>query len=159
MPPPAPSANRCWARVALFHLRLPVVQLRFWRRSYPQWTTFSGAFGNAGEISRIYTEQEFTSRPALGELLKRLNAHGIDIQRVSALRQQFDPQWPGVDDWVAEVRPYLNRAIDALRAVIDPAAIVFGGELPTALGEMLLDVPPTNSYRVTASPPNIPGYC
>ncbi|NKI74000.1 ROK family transcriptional regulator [Dickeya sp. CFBP 2040] len=104
---------------------------------------FSGSFGNAGEISRIYTEQEFHSRPALGELLKRLNAHGIDIQHVSTLRQQFDPQWPGVRDWVEEIRPYLNRAIDAMRAVVDPAAIVFGGELPMALGEMLLSVPPT----------------
>ncbi|WP_029729498.1 ROK family transcriptional regulator [Dickeya dianthicola] len=119
---------------------------------------FSGAFGNAGEISRIYTEQEFTSRPALGELLKRLIARGIDIQRVSALRQQFDPQWPGVDEWVTEVRPYLNRAIDALRAVIDPDAIVFGGELPTALGEMLLDVPPTQPpprYGLAAQYPRL----
>ncbi|GAB7258569.1 MULTISPECIES: ROK family transcriptional regulator [Dickeya] len=105
--------------------------------------SFAGSFGNAGEISRLYTRQEFSSRPALGELLKRLNAQGIDIQRVSALRKQFNPQWPGVSDWVEEVRPCLNRAIDALRAVVDPAAIVFGGELPTALGEMLLTVPPT----------------
>ncbi|ACT06935.1 ROK family protein [Dickeya chrysanthemi Ech1591] len=104
---------------------------------------FCGSFGNAGEISRIYTEQEFPSRPALGELLKRLNARGINIRQVSALRQQFDPQWPGVHEWVDEVKPYLNRAIDALRAVVDPAAIVFGGELPVALGEMLLSVPPT----------------
>ncbi|WP_192456972.1 ROK family transcriptional regulator [Musicola keenii] len=102
-----------------------------------------GAFGNAGEISRIYTREEHPSRPALGELIKRLNARGIDIQRISDLRQHFDADWPGVREWVTEVGPCLNRAIDALRAVIDPAAIVFGGELPAALGALLLQVPST----------------
>ncbi|WP_253940947.1 hypothetical protein [Dickeya dadantii] len=55
-------------------------------------------------------------------------------------------------------RPYLNRAIDALRAVIAPAAIVFGGELPTALGKMLLDVPPIQQpprYGLAAQYPQL----
>ncbi|WJV64595.1 ROK family transcriptional regulator [Pectobacteriaceae bacterium CE70] len=104
---------------------------------------FVGSFGNAGEISRIYTAQESHSRPALGELIKRLNNRGIDIHSVSALRRDFNPDWPGVAEWVEEVGPYLNRAIDAMRAIIDPQAIVFGGELPHALGEMLLQIPLT----------------
>lgn len=104
-----------------------------------------GAFGNAGEISRIFTHEEGPSRPALGELLKRLNGRGVDISNIRELRQRFDPAWPGVEDWIEEIAPALNRAIDMLRAVIDPEAIVFGGELPRALGERLLQLPPSKS--------------
>ena len=104
-----------------------------------------GAFGNAGEISRVFTVEEGPSRPALGELLKRLNARGVEIANIRELRQRFDPSWPGVEEWIEEVTPALNRAIDMLRGVIDPEAIVFGGELPHALGERLLQVPPSKS--------------
>ena len=104
---------------------------------------FLGSFGNAGEISRVYTADEGPSRPALGNLLRRLQANGIQIQTISALRREFDPTWPGVAAWVEDVGPFLNRAIDAMRGVIDPAAIVFGGELPARLGELLLALPPS----------------
>ena len=104
-----------------------------------------GAFGNAGEISRVFTVEEGPSRPALGELLKRLNARGVEIANIRELRQRFDPSWPGLEEWIEEVTPALNRAIDMLRGVIDPEAIVFGGELPHALGERLLQVPPSKS--------------
>lgn len=102
----------------------------------------SGSFGNAGEISRLFPPHEIKSRPALGELIKRLNARGVPVKTVTELRETFDPSWPGVEEWVQEVAPQLNRAIVGLRAVIDPSAIVFGGELPPALGEMLLAIPP-----------------
>jgi predicted NBD/HSP70 family sugar kinase len=102
-----------------------------------------GAFGNAGEISRVYTQQEGPHRPALGELLKRLRMNGIEVPNISTLRTEFNPDWPGVAAWVDEIAPQLNRAIDAMYAVIDPEAIVFGGELPKKLGELLLAVPPS----------------
>lgn len=104
---------------------------------------FLGSFGNAGEISRVFTADEGPSRPALGNLLRQLQAHGVAIDTITALRDEFDPAWPGVAQWVEDVAPFLNRAIDAMRGVIDPAAIVFGGELPPELGEMLLALPPS----------------
>lgn len=117
---------------------------------------FVGSFGNAGEISRVFTIEEGPSRPALGELIKRLNARGVAVATVSALRRQFDPNWPGVAEWVEEVSPFLNRAIDAMRGVIDPAAIVFGGELPPALGDLLLAIPPTREKPRYGSPAKYP---
>ncbi len=58
-----------------------------------------------------------------------------------------------VDEWVKEVTPALNRTIDMLRAVIDPQAIVFGGELPRALGEMLMPLRlPVQSALWTEAP-------
>lgn len=104
---------------------------------------FLGSFGNAGEISRVYTTTEAGSRPALGNLLQRLQSRGVNVTTISALKRDFDPAWPGVSDWVQEIAPALNRAIDAMRAVIDPAAVVFGGELPTKLGDLLLSLPPS----------------
>ncbi|MEP3349566.1 MAG: ROK family transcriptional regulator [Marinomonas sp.] len=97
-----------------------------------------GAFGNAGEIGRIYRPEEVSDRPALGELLKVLHSNGIDISSVSELRKSFDPDWPGVKDWVVRVTPHLVRAVNGLRAVIDPSAIVLGGEIPKALGLLLI---------------------
>lgn len=105
-----------------------------------------GSFGNAGEISRIYTLDEVTHRPALGELIKRLRARGVSVSNVAELRRTFDPDWPGVDEWVEEIKPHLNRAIDAMWAVFDPAAIVFGGELPRSLGERLIELPFSERY-------------
>ncbi|WP_073604651.1 ROK family transcriptional regulator [Vibrio aerogenes] len=99
---------------------------------------FFGTFGNAGEIGRIYTREEMPMRPALNELIKRLAQHDIMIHSLSELRQHFSPGWPGVASWVEDVTPYLFRAINTLRGVIDPGAIVLGGELPPALGELLL---------------------
>ncbi|WP_245264132.1 ROK family transcriptional regulator [Agrobacterium larrymoorei] len=102
-----------------------------------------GSFRNAGEISRIYTTEEVAHRPALGELLSRLKERGITVEGIRDLRNNFDPEWPGVREWVDEVSPYLNQAIDAMWAVIDPAAVVLGGELPRRLGELLMKVPPS----------------
>ncbi|UXN75898.1 hypothetical protein N8D56_27290 (plasmid) [Devosia sp. A8/3-2] len=47
------------------------------------------------------------------------------------MRKYFDPGWPGVAEWVDEVTPAYNRMINAIRAVIDPQAIVFGGQAPS----------------------------
>ncbi|NTF91492.1 ROK family transcriptional regulator [Agrobacterium rhizogenes] len=102
-----------------------------------------GSFGNAGEISRVYTTEEGSHRPALGELILRLQQRNVVVNGIRDLRENFDPEWPGVREWVEEISPHLNRAIDAMWAVIDPSAIIFGGELPRGLGELLLKVEPT----------------
>ncbi|MCF1495039.1 MULTISPECIES: ROK family transcriptional regulator [Rhizobium/Agrobacterium group] len=115
-----------------------------------------GSFRNAGEISRIYTTEEGVHRPALGGLLSQLQQRGVVVEGIRDLRRNFDPEWPGVRKWVEEVSPFLNRAIDAMWAVIDPAAIVLGGELPKGLGDLLLEVPPTPRFVRMNTPPEYP---
>ena len=108
-----------------------------------------GSHGNACEIGYIYRgEQAHRSRPALGELIDRLNQHGVRIQTVGQLQTDFDPSWPGLDEWIEEVAPGLNLATNALTATLDPNAIFFGGEAPTALRKMLMDVcdPPSENF-------------
>ncbi|MGL4239173.1 ROK family transcriptional regulator [Tabrizicola sp.] len=97
-----------------------------------------GDQGNAGEISLLFATEENAHRPALGELLKRVRGHGIALQTVSELCASFDPGWPGVADWIAETGPRLRLALRAIKAILDPAAIFFGGEAPARLRQLLI---------------------
>ncbi len=97
-----------------------------------------GGFGNAAELSRIYMEDQIESRPALGELVKRLQAHGVTVNRVSELAALYDPAWPGLEDWLDEITPQLDLIIRALAAIVDPTAIVFGGEAPSDLRSRMI---------------------
>lgn len=97
-----------------------------------------GGNGNAGEFSGIYDAEESKRRPALQYLIERLNHNGVEVPSISYMRKYFDPHWPGVAEWVDEVTPAYNRMINAIRAVIDPQAIVFGGQVPSDLAQMLI---------------------
>ncbi|MDA7430634.1 ROK family transcriptional regulator [Primorskyibacter aestuariivivens] len=103
-------------------------------------TPLTGMNGNAGELSNIYTTpEEHSNRPALRSLLERIREGGIPIAGIEDLRQNFDPAWPGVDDWIDAVTPQLNRVVIAIHGFLDPEAIVFGGQIPTALAQMLIE--------------------
>lgn len=96
-----------------------------------------GSHWNAGEMGNLYTHDQMRSRPALGELLDRLSSNGIVVDSVKTLRESFNPQLPGIQEWVNEVAPQLNLAIRSLVATIDPSVVVFGGEAPVKLRKLL----------------------
>ncbi|KKB12245.1 ROK family transcriptional regulator [Devosia geojensis] len=98
-----------------------------------------GGNGNAGEFSGIYDEEENPRRPALQYLIERLRGNGVEVPSITYMRQHFDPRWPGVEEWVDLVTPAYNRLINAISAVFDPQAIVFGGQVPVALAQMLIE--------------------
>lgn len=112
---------------------------------------FRGAFGNAMEIGAIYNEKGISKRPALELLMKQLQQQGIDIQTIAELRSQFDPNWPGVEEWIEQVLPQLNQAIWAIRATIDPEVIVLGGKIPKELVDIFIQ-------RVSSYPNIQPRY-
>ncbi|MBB3612566.1 ROK family protein [Rhizobium sp. BK602] len=99
---------------------------------------FHGFHGNAGEFSTIFTPDESLRRPALQYLIATLRDNGIDIHSINELQQRFEPSWPGVEAWLDRTMPQLDRLIATLTGVIDPQAIVFGGQLPQALGRMMI---------------------
>lgn len=99
---------------------------------------YFGAHGNAGEMT-LCTPEEAENRPALRYLIDELRANGIDIDSVEDLRMRFDPAWPGVETWITRTLPVLDRTINAIAGLFDPEAIVFGGQLPAALGRMLIE--------------------
>ncbi|TCM52219.1 putative NBD/HSP70 family sugar kinase [Rhizobium sp. PP-F2F-G48] len=117
---------------------------------------FHGFHGNAGEFSGIYIPGESERRPALQYLLARLQENGIDIDSVEVLRRDFDPSWPGVEAWLTDTMPQVDRLIATLVAVLDPQAIVFGGQLPPALGRMMIaraHLPSARIHRYGIGPP------
>ncbi|MDE1995595.1 MAG: ROK family transcriptional regulator [Rhizobiaceae bacterium] len=98
-----------------------------------------GGNGNAGEFSQMYDDDEVLRRPALQLLIERLNRNQVVVPSITYLRTHFDPQWPGVSDWVDEVAPAYNRLVNSIWAVFDPQAIVFGGQVPVGLAQALVE--------------------
>lgn len=105
---------------------------------YWQNSPIQGGHGNAGEIGSIYRPEDSIHRPALGELLKRMQADGHEITHISELPTFFSEELPVISDWVHEVGPYLRQSIAALKGVLDPTAIFFGGEAPHGLRQALI---------------------
>lgn len=98
-----------------------------------------GGNGNAGEFSGLYDEVESERRPALQYLIDRVNRNGVHVPSIHYMRRNFDPNWPGVAEWVDDVTPAYIRLVNAIRATLDPQAIVFGGQIPTGLASMLIE--------------------
>jgi len=98
----------------------------------------TGGRGNAGEVSAIFTPDERPHRPALQYLLERLRAGGVEVGSVSDMAQRFDPSWPGLDAWADDVSPHFNRIVAAFWAVLDPEAVILGGQIPTDLARRLI---------------------
>jgi predicted NBD/HSP70 family sugar kinase len=96
-----------------------------------------GGHGNAGELGALFAHDD--KRPALEFLLKRLKNEGLDISSVEYIRLNYDETWPGVDEWIDEVSDSLNRVVNALYAILDPQAIVLGGQIPKRLAQQLLE--------------------
>lgn len=98
-----------------------------------------GGNGNAGEFSQLYEDEELMRRPALQFIMERLNQNGVDVPSITYLRRHFDPNWPGVAEWLEEITPAYNRLINAIWAIYDPQAIVFGGQIPPALAHLMIE--------------------
>ena len=98
-----------------------------------------GGHGNAGEIGSIYRPKDAIHRPALGELLKRMRLQGHAVAQISELSNYFSEDLPVILDWVQEVGPYLRQSLAALKGVLDPTAIFFGGEAPSGLRRALIN--------------------
>lgn len=114
----------------------------------------TGRYGNAGELSAIWVGDESANRPAMGLLLKHLRRHGVSLSGIDELRREFDPEWPGLEEWITSVVPQLNRLIFGLAGIVDPEAIVFGGQIAPDLAQMLIDrVSYPDSYRYDTPPP------
>lgn len=112
---------------------------------------FRGGYGNAGEISSIYKADQAHIRPALGELVQRIDEQTKGKSTVHDLVTNFDPKSTIVLSWLEEVTPQLCLALRALKAVADPNVIVFGGEAPESLKQLLIERA-ANAFSTQTSP-------
>ena len=96
-----------------------------------------GSHGNSGEIGRMLPWRNFQI-PTLETLLDSLRKSGVELDGLSTMLARFDPDWPGVDEWINRSRDQFSLIASAIAALVDPEAIVFGGRLPRALATKLL---------------------
>ncbi len=97
----------------------------------------SGAVGNAGEVAGILPESAFEERPTAESLRRSIASHGVALDDISDMLERFDPNWPGVEEWIAQALPHFNAICSALNSILDPHAIVLGGRLPAPVAERL----------------------
>lgn len=96
-----------------------------------------GSHGNSGEIGRMLPWRNFQI-PTLETLLQSLRTNGVELDGLSTMLANFDPEWPGVDEWITRSRDQFSLIASAIAALLDPEAIVFGGRLPETLAAKLL---------------------
>lgn len=102
-------------------------------------TLYPGVFGNAGEFAGILPPEHHDTRPTL-ELLRQLMAQrGRHHSDIFAMIREFDPDAPGIEEWLDLVVPKLTAVASAISAVLDPEVIVLGGRLPRPLAERLVN--------------------
>lgn len=96
-----------------------------------------GEFGNAGEVAQLLPPRIYP-HPNLELLRKLICEHGLQVDTVSELVERFDPDWPGVDEWIARTRDSLSLIASASAALLDPEVIVIGGRIPLSLAEKMI---------------------
>ena len=96
-----------------------------------------GRNGNAGEFAGAIPLEGYL-HPNLDNLRLLQNQQGSNFSSVSYMLDQFDPNWPAIEVWLQKTAPALNIAVSAASAMLDPDAIVLGGQLPRALAERMI---------------------
>lgn len=96
-----------------------------------------GESGNAGEVAQILPPRIYP-HPNLDLLFKLVRKHNVDVHSVTDMIDHFDPDWPGVDEWIVTVRDSLSLIASASAALLDPQAIVIGGRIPHELAERVI---------------------
>nr|WP_176582458.1 ROK family transcriptional regulator [Salinimonas sediminis] len=96
-----------------------------------------GTNGNAGELGDMLPAKLY-SHPNLQLLERILLKHGIEIPSIYQLNEVFDPNWPGVDEWIYKVQDSFDLVVTCSSALLDSQAIIIGGHIPTKLAEMVI---------------------
>lgn len=96
-----------------------------------------GKHGNGGELGLILPWRLF-QLPTLETLLQSVRNAGVELDGISHMLDRFDPEWPGVAEWIEQSRDPLSLIASSIAALLDPDVIVLGGRIPRILAEMLI---------------------
>lgn len=95
-----------------------------------------GAFGNAGEFAALL-KHAGSPVPHLETLRETLSDHGIHTQSVGDLVARYDPDWPGLENWIATSAPAFRLLTHLIHYSVDVEAVIIGGRLPHDLAARL----------------------
>ncbi len=96
-----------------------------------------GCNGNGGEIGLLLPKNIY-QHPSLESLRQTLCEHGLELAGVSEMIENFDCDWPGIDEWITKTRSSFSLIASALAAILDPEAIVLGGRMPASLARRVI---------------------
>jgi predicted NBD/HSP70 family sugar kinase len=96
-----------------------------------------GRFGNAGEFAGGLPPDIFPF-PNLELLRQSLARDGILFETVDDLVDNYDPDWPAIEEWIVKVRDSLSIICSNATAILDIDAFVLGGRMPTGLAERVI---------------------
>lgn len=96
-----------------------------------------GTNGNGGEIGLLLPKNIY-QHPSLESLRQTLGENGIEHAGVSQMINDFDIEWPGIDEWITKTRSSFSLITSALAAILDPEAIVLGGRMPRSLARRVI---------------------
>ena len=82
-----------------------------------------GTNRNGGEIGLLLPKNIY-QHPSLESLRQTLGEYGVEHAGVSEMIRDFDPEWPGIDEWITKTRSSFSLICSALAAILDPEAIV-----------------------------------
>ncbi|VXC99802.1 ROK family transcriptional regulator [Sphingomonas sp. 8AM] len=100
-------------------------------------TLMRGRHGNAGEVAGLFALAGRTI-PNLATLRACLADHGVATTGIADMVSRFDPDWSGVEAWLAEHQPSFSYLLGALRFTLDTEALVLGGRLPRELARRII---------------------
>ncbi|MBU2878239.1 MULTISPECIES: ROK family transcriptional regulator [Alteromonadaceae] len=96
-----------------------------------------GAFGNAGEISTLFSSDKSQLRPNLGSLYKHLSAVWGEEATPEKIQAAIANQDTNIKSWVTACVETMKFPLKAIQSLLDPEAIVFTGRLPIELQKSL----------------------
>ena len=96
-----------------------------------------GAFGNAGEISALFSSDKSLPRPTLGSLYKHLSAIWDEEATPERVQAAIDNQDTNIMSWITACVETMKFPLKAIQSLLDPEAIVFTGRLPIELQKSL----------------------
>lgn len=100
---------------------------------------FRGHSGNAGYFSYLFEEEGEPHPISVEALLKELERSGSGLVDLADLQESFDVNWPGVSIWLDSAVACIAKLVRAITGIVDPQAIIFGGQMPAAIRQVLIE--------------------
>jgi len=96
-----------------------------------------GANGNGGELGLILPSHVYP-HPTIELLRQTIARAGVEVGSISKMLSDFDPSWPGIDEWIAKTSESFSIISSAIAALLDVQAIVLGGRMPESLAKKVI---------------------
>ena len=111
---------------------------------------YRGAWGNAGEFGHFVVAPEgrdcfcgnagcLERYASLHSAIEAVRAAGLEAETIDDLAALATDGHPAMTGWIDSAAKHLRLALNAAENLLDPEAILIGGDLPEAISQALID--------------------